>query len=156
MSTTTKNDLIQQVLQLSRQANTDALVFQQSVAESLHIHITDLKALLILAYESPLTAGDLGEKLGVSPGAVTGVTGRLERAGLAKKVIDPHDKRKVSIKLDAEGAQQAQAIYEKIGKETVELLDTYSEAELRVLISYFRKSFSLTQDHPFNHAMKKD
>lgn len=112
----------------------------------MHIHITDLKALLILAYESPLAAGKLGEKLKITPGAVTGVVGRLEVAGLARRIVDPLDRRKVSIRLDEKGSQQAEALYRKIGEDTVNLLATYSKEELQVLISYFEKSLALIRD----------
>lgn len=156
MSMSTKNELIQHIIHLSQLANTQAVEFQAKIAANLHIHITDLKALLILAYESPLAASGLVKKLKITPGAVTGVVNRLEKAGLAKRIIDPLDKRKVSITLDEKGTQHVKAVYDKIGQETIALLDTYSTAELEVLISYFQSSLILIQNQESDHTMKKD
>lgn len=146
MSILSENESIQKLLHLSQQATIEAAEFQQRIADNLHIHTTDLKALLILAYESPLAAGQLGERLKITPGAVTGVVGRLEKAGLAKRIIDPMDRRKVSIRLDEKGSQQAEVLYRKIGEDTIDLLATYSKEELQVLISYFEKSLALIKD----------
>lgn len=145
MSTADKHNLIQVILRFSQQATVEAAEFQQRVADKLHIHPTDLKALLILASESPLAAGKLGNKLKISPGAVTGVVGRLEKAQLATRIIDAADKRKVSIQLNEKGVQQVERLYKRMGEETVNLLSTYTEEELRVLCSYFEKTIALVQ-----------
>lgn len=48
---------------------------------------------------SGLTAGELAVEVGLTSGAVTGVVDRLERAGFARRVPDPADRRRVKVEV---------------------------------------------------------
>jgi DNA-binding MarR family transcriptional regulator len=68
-------------------------------AEALGVNITDLHCLNIVENCGGITAGGLATEAGLTTGAVTGVVDRLERAGYARRVPDPSDRRRVKIEV---------------------------------------------------------
>lgn len=93
------------------------------------MHPTDVRALRVLdaVVDEPLTAGELGRELGLSSAAVTGLIDRLESAGMAERVLDPTDRRRVRIQLGAaarrRGESQLAPIAARIDQ-SVEALDS--------------------------------
>jgi DNA-binding MarR family transcriptional regulator len=65
------------------------------------VHPTDIRALRLLdaAVERPMTIGELGAGLGLSSGAVSELVDRLEASGLAKRIRDESDRRRVLVQL---------------------------------------------------------
>jgi len=67
------------------------------VAVQFGINRTDLRCLGILYRRGRVTAGQLAEESGLTPGAITTVLDRLERNGYANRVADPTDRRRVLV-----------------------------------------------------------
>ena len=96
----------------SRQATVDELVLQLrqfvigilfanfEAAEAVGVNPSDLACLCLLLLHGPSPAGRIAELTGLTTGAVTGVIDRLERAGLAQRVADSSDRRKVIVRPD--------------------------------------------------------
>lgn len=94
-------ELRRQVAELSRELYRQATALAARLTEASGMHPTDLRALRALdaVVDEPLTAGQLGRELGISAAAATGVIDRLEAAGLAERVADPADRRRVRVQL---------------------------------------------------------
>lgn len=69
----------------------------EAVALQFGLNRTDLRCLGILYRHGRLTAGELAEESGLTPGAITTVLDRLERGGFANRVPDPEDRRRVLV-----------------------------------------------------------
>ena len=70
----------------------------KAIARRLRMSASDLDALsFILDHGSP-KAGEIGRKLGLPSGAVTGVIDRLVQLGFVERAHDPHDRRKVAVR----------------------------------------------------------
>jgi len=67
------------------------------VAGQFGVNRTDLRCLGILYRRGRVTAGQLAEESGLTPGAITTVLDRLERSGYANRVADPTDRRRVLV-----------------------------------------------------------
>ena len=67
----------------------------EAVALQFGLNRTDLRCLGILYRRGRVTAGELAEESGLTPGAITTVLDRLERGGFANRVPDPADRRRV-------------------------------------------------------------
>ena len=61
----------------------------EAVALQFGLNRTDLRCLGILYRRGRVTAGELAEESGLTPGAITTVLDRLERGGYANRVADP-------------------------------------------------------------------
>src|SRR5215207_5351058 len=79
--------------------STATVLFHAAIADRVGVSVTDMKCYSILRQAGPITAGELGERVGLTTGAITGVIDRLEHVGLARRVRDPHDRRRVVLEL---------------------------------------------------------
>src|SRR5438445_13882340 len=64
-----------------------------------------LSALSVLVFAGPMTLGKLAAAEQVKPPTMTRIAAGLEKSGLAEKVTDPADARKVSIAATIKGKQ---------------------------------------------------
>lgn len=72
------------------------------------LHATDTRALRVLAgAQTPMTAGELGERLDVTKSAATRTVDRLERSGHVERVPDPGDRRRVLLRLTTRAEEAA-------------------------------------------------
>lgn len=68
------------------------------IGRAAGIHATDVDALRLLDVASSRpTMSELGSLLGLSSAAVTSLVDRLEDAGLARRVRDPDDRRRIHV-----------------------------------------------------------
>ncbi|CCH33060.1 MarR family transcriptional regulator [Actinosynnema sp. NPDC047251] len=82
---------------LGRELSTAVVAFHEAVGAHLGVTAVDQRALALIGRHGPMTAGDLAKRINLTPGAVTGVVDRLERAGLARRDPDPTDRRRVLV-----------------------------------------------------------
>ena len=118
------------------------------VGQLLGINRTDSRALDILEQHGRMSAGQLAAASGLSTGAVTAVVDRLERAGHARRVPDPTDRRRVLVELTASARE---LIWELMGRPMREagrpLMDRYTDAELELLIEFQRRGREMQERH---------
>jgi DNA-binding MarR family transcriptional regulator len=131
-----RNKLIAAInLEVRRSQNrTDA--YDEAVAEAIGINRTDHRCLDILEQEGGATAGRLAELMGLTTGAVTTVLDRLERAGLARRVRDESDRRRVHVVLTEKAGEVLWPFYEPLQRLGEELYSRYSDDELALLLGF--------------------
>src|SRR3954453_9882582 len=94
-----KKELIAGLISEFRTAGNQDSAFDNLAAEKLGLNRTDLHCINIIENSGGLTAGELAAEAGLTSGAVTGVIDRLERAGYARSVSDPADRRRVKLEV---------------------------------------------------------
>ncbi|OLF14815.1 MarR family winged helix-turn-helix transcriptional regulator [Actinophytocola xanthii] len=82
---------------VGRELSTAVVAFHEAVGARLGVTAVDQRALALLSARGPMSAGELAREIHLTPGAVTGVADRLERAGLVRREPDPADRRRVVI-----------------------------------------------------------
>ena len=82
------------------------------IAKSLGIGATDVRALVFVSLEGPVTPTWLADMLELSTGATTTLIDRLESHGYLHREPNPDDRRSVRIALDAAGAKAMSTISE--------------------------------------------
>lgn len=89
-----------------------------------------------------MTASELANGLGLTTGAVTGLIDRLEKAGLARRVPDPDDRRRVVVELLETPAEQGRLaeIFSSLSAATSASLENYDEAQLDLILGFLRSS----------------
>jgi DNA-binding MarR family transcriptional regulator len=127
------------------QAATDQV--DDAVAQRLGINRTDLRCLGLLFARGPLSAGQLAAASGLSPGAATTALDRLERAGYALRTRGAQDRRSVSVELTALARQRIEDLYGSVGTEGRQLLERYTDDELRFLSAFLRDGRALQVKH---------
>jgi DNA-binding MarR family transcriptional regulator len=124
-----------------RRGSAQGAIFGQTVASTVGISGSDLECLDFLNLEGRVTAGRLAEVTGLTTGAITGVVDRLEKAGLVRRERDPDDRRKVFIATVPENITRVGRFYEHMQRDMVKLWESYSDAELRLLLEFASRSY---------------
>ncbi|SFP85606.1 DNA-binding transcriptional regulator, MarR family [Amycolatopsis arida] len=126
--------------ELGRELSTAVVMFHEAMGARLGVSAGDQRALAVIARNGPLSAGQLAEEVGLTPGAVTGMVDRLERAGLVRREPDLADRRRVLISVtEAEADTRAEA-FGPLAAAMAELVDGYTEHERRVIADYVTRT----------------
>lgn len=119
---------------LGREGSTLTVLRHARIAERMGLSATDHKAFeLVGQAPGPLTAGRIAELTGLSTGAVTGVMDRLEKAGLARRVRDTVDRRKVLIEVVPGALERYAPLFESAYTNMKNVLEQFSPDERKVL-----------------------
>ncbi len=135
-----KRQLFEQLIFEVRASQSATDRFDQAVADTLGVNRTDMRCVDILDREGRLTAGRLAELTGLSSGAITTAIDRLERRGLARRVRDDADRRKVYVELGDEAHTIAGQFYGEHAALAERLFQRYSEKELELLLGFVQGS----------------
>ncbi len=112
--------------------------FHDAVAVYLGINRTDLRCLDILDLADRQTAGELAARMGLSTGAITAMLDRLERAGYARRVRDPADRRRVLVEPTELSGERGQEIYGPFGEQVEPMFARFTDAQLAVVRDFLR------------------
>src|ERR1700723_3650634 len=132
---------MQELEHAMRRASGSGAIFSQAVADYAGISSSDLECLDFLILEGRATAGRLAEVTGLTTGAITGVIDRLEKAGLVRRERDDGDRRKVFIVTVPENIAKVGRFYEHMQRAMLKLWETYSDAELRLLLRFATQGY---------------
>jgi len=110
----------------------------QAVAGKLSLTQTDLLAMDFISRDNEVTAGQLARELNLTTGAITGLIDRLQKGGLARRVDDPNDRRRVLVRATAK-EQRISELYRPLALSLRRAIDDYSEDELALLTEFLRK-----------------
>jgi DNA-binding MarR family transcriptional regulator len=123
-------------------------VVDELVCQLLGVNRTDARCLDILDQHGGMSAGDLAQASRLSTGAITAVIDRLERAGYARRVPDPNDRRRVLVELTPKAdAATIELMVEPMQKLYEPMADDYTEEELRLILDFTRRGRELQERH---------
>jgi DNA-binding MarR family transcriptional regulator len=123
-------------------------VVDELMCQLLGINRTDARCLDILDQHGRMSAGDLAEASRLTTGAITAVIDRLERAGMARRVPDPKDRRRVLVEPTPEAyAAALELMVEPMIALWRPLGDRYTDDELRLFIDFTRRGRELQERH---------
>jgi DNA-binding MarR family transcriptional regulator len=138
--------LLFDLLRELREVSTASVMFSQTVAGRLGLNPTDLETLGIIVDHSPVTAGDLAERTGLTTGAITGVVDRLERGGWVYRERDPQDRRRVYVMPNGVQADRLiRPLFASMGQTMAGLCAAYSDDDLALILDFVRRSNAATQ-----------
>jgi DNA-binding MarR family transcriptional regulator len=111
-------------------------MFHTTLAATQGLSATETKALDVLDREGPLTAGDLALRTGLAPASVTGLVDRLERKGLARRVADPADRRRVRVERSPEGLAALAPLFADFGAQVEALYREFTDEQLQTILRF--------------------
>jgi DNA-binding MarR family transcriptional regulator len=95
--------------------------------------------------EGSVTAGRLAELSGLTTGAITTVIDRLEHRGLARRVRDPRDRRRVLVEMAPEARQGAENYYGAHLALAERMYRRYTQDQLELLLEFMREGRELNE-----------
>jgi DNA-binding MarR family transcriptional regulator len=143
-----KSDRVTALISAFRSSGNLDRAFDNRAAEALGVNLTDLHALNIVENRGGLTAGALAAEAGLTSGAVTGVVDRLERAGYARRVPDPADRRRVKIEVTDRFYARADEVWHPLAAEWhAELGRRFTTDQLDLITEFLDATNDLTRRH---------
>jgi DNA-binding MarR family transcriptional regulator len=141
-----KQNLFYELLDEVRKSQLATDRFDQAVADALGMNRTDMRLTDVLDREGRVTAGRLAQETGLTSGAITTAIDRLERAGFARRLQDPNDRRRVLVELTPEARDRGRSFYTEHAALAEKLYHRYNEDELRLLRDFVRGSREFNED----------
>ncbi len=105
--------------------------FDEAAGRALGLGRSDLRALNLLEH-GPLSAGDLGERLGLTSGSVTVLVDRLINAGYVSRQPGATDRRTVYVHLEPATYAAFARVYAPCGQAVARLEESLSTQQLEV------------------------
>jgi DNA-binding MarR family transcriptional regulator len=137
MSRAKREELLSQLITALRQSSAEGVIFSQTVAQKVGLNPSDLECLDLLQINGAMLAGQLAELTGLTSGAITGLTDRLERAGFVRREADTRDRRKVLITPNLEKIEaEIGPFYAGMYQHMLELTAKYKDEELAALLDF--------------------
>ena len=112
----------------------------QKTLKKENLTLPQLDILVCLGRVKGLTLGEIGERLMVTGGNITGVMDRLEKSGFVYRDRDKEDRRIIRAKLTPKGVllhKDILPIFQKKWKEIVGILDLEEQRHLNRLLKKF-------------------
>ena len=100
--------------------------------------LTEARVLFEVAHRDQVTASDLWRELGLDPGYLSRILGRLEQGGLIGKARSETDGRRRLLSLTPEGKAAFSLLDDRSREEVAELLGELSEGDQRRLLEAMR------------------
>ena len=116
----------------------------EAVAAQSGLNRTDLRCIGILYRRGRVTAGELAEESGLTPGAITTVLDRMERNGYANRVADPSDRRRVMVTSTVATRELGARVYGEVelaGRAQLEQIEPGAVAVIRDYLHGIREFY---------------
>lgn len=144
-------DVHERVMLLTQRLVAEAERVSTAFVVTSRMHATDVNALIrVLVGQQQgesITAGRLGEELGLTSGAVTAVVDRLERSGHLRRVRDQQDRRRVLLENSPAGQRLAEEYFVPIRQRSEEVMDGFTSVELEVVSRYLTATAAAMSAH---------
>lgn len=119
---------------------TDA--FDDAACAALGLNRTDLKCLSVIAQRGPVAVGEIGKEAGLTRGAMTTALDRIERAGYARRLRHPVDRRGVLVELTGKAHQAIDAIWGEYLRNANTFFANYAVADLNAILRFLQEGRS--------------
>jgi DNA-binding MarR family transcriptional regulator len=140
-----KREVFEELVYEVRRSQNATDRFDQAVADAIGINRTDMRCLDVISREGPVPAGRLADETGLTTGAITTVLDRLERAGLARRVRDPDDRRRVLVELTPEAFEGSVNYYAAHMALSERFYRRYTEEQLEMFLEWVREGRELNE-----------
>src|SRR6266480_5003094 len=124
-SSSKREDLVEAVINASRESSTTAVFFHTSVAERVGLGATETKTLFLLSRLGPLTAGEIAHHTGLTTPSVTSLIDRLESKGFVQRIRDTRDRRRVIVERNEERLAELNGLFNSLQENFRDFLETY-------------------------------
>ena len=133
---------------LHRDLATAVIAFQEAAARRLGMTAAERKCAGLVAELGETTPKQLAEATGLTTGAITGILDRLERAGYARRVPNPKDRRSVIIRPENSEklAKKTRPIFGSLTEAMTKLADGYSSEQRALILKHLENTIAILHE----------
>jgi len=139
--------LLQALIDEIRAGQRATELVDEAACRLMGINRTDGRCLDILEQRSRMGAGELAAEARLTSGAITAVIDRLERAGYARRVSDPDDRRRVLVEPTEKAYAVSEELMGPLGDMGWPKAADYTDEQLALLVDFQRFSRELQEHH---------
>ena len=132
------------LIDLVRQYTSAVLRHAAVTAKRMWLEASELAALEHLQAAGPMTQKHLGERLSLSPGAVTAMIDRLESRGYAERIPNPEDRRSALVLITKAGLEASLRHLWPYIEDMKGVEEGFSEKERAVIARFLKESTQAT------------
>ena len=143
----TRNALLAELVDEVRSGQRATDLVDDAACRLMGINRTDGRCLDVLEQRGQISAGELAAEARLTTGAVTAVIDRLERAGYARRVADPDDRRRVLVEPTERARASSEELMGRMGEIGFVKAADYTDEQLELLLDFLRFSRQLQEDH---------
>jgi DNA-binding MarR family transcriptional regulator len=135
----------QNLADLVRQYSSAVLRHAAATAKRMGLEASELAALEHLQAAGPMTQKHLGERLSMSPGAVTAMIDRLESRGYVQRIPNPKDRRSALVLITKAGLEESLRHLWPYIEDMRGVEEGFSEEERAVVARFLRAATQASQ-----------
>lgn len=143
MAPSSQDEAIARLTTMLRRMGAASALHSQAVARRVGLSSVDLECLDMILLAGPVTAGQIMEHTKLTSGAVTGLIDRLAKKGYAERAADPHDRRKVIVRIVPEAIRPLMELFGPMAERSAALMRQYSAEELELIAGFIEKGTAL-------------
>lgn len=132
---------------LVREHSSAVMRYVAATAKRMGLESSELSALEHLQAAGPMTLGRLGQRLSMSPGAVTALVDRLERRGYVERIPNPKDRRSALVRETEAGLEKSLEHLWPYIEEMRGIEGHFSEGERAVIARFLSATTEATHRH---------
>ena len=135
----------QNLADLVREYTSAVLRHAAATAKRMSLEASELAALEHLQASGPMTQKHLGERLSMSPGAVTAMIDRLESRAYVQRTPNPEDRRSALVGITKAGIEESLRHLWPYIEDMRALEEDFSKEERTVVARFLRAATQATQ-----------
>lgn len=143
----TREELLAELLDEIRAGQRATELVDEAACKLMGVNRTDGRCVDILEQRGRMTAGELAAEARLTSGAVTAVIDRLERAGYARRVADPDDRRRVLVEPTEKAYKTSEELMGRLGEIGFGKTNEYTDEQLELLVDFTRFGRELQENH---------
>ncbi|HEX4251077.1 MAG TPA: MarR family transcriptional regulator [Pseudonocardia sp.] len=132
-----REELLARIVSQTRKHYAAYTLFNQTMADRLGLHVTDLQCIGLLDLEhEPVSTTEVAKLTGLTPGSATRLIDRLEKLGLVVRQADAQDRRKSLVAMAPGARAQLAAAWAEPWQAFTSALADYTDDELGLIGQY--------------------
>jgi MarR family transcriptional regulator, organic hydroperoxide resistance regulator len=148
MSTQKRAALHDSLVRNIRQFIAGTILYNQQVADSMGLHLTDMQCFGVLELLGPVTPGTLAERTGLTTGGVTVMLDRLQKEGFVKRVPNPNDRRSVLVHINEKKMEKIRPYYAEITQQLEAFLLSTPVADIETVVNFLSRMNEIRGERP--------
>jgi DNA-binding MarR family transcriptional regulator len=132
---------------LVREHSSAVIRYAAATAKRMGLEASELSALEHLQAAGPMTLGQLGERLSMSPGAVTALVDRLEKKAYVERLPNPKDRRSALVRETDTGLIDSLKHLWPYIEEMKGIEGSFSEEEREIIARFLSAATEATHRH---------
>jgi DNA-binding MarR family transcriptional regulator len=145
-----RDAVMQDLIDALRVFTVETDVFVDGFARAHGLGRSDLNAIMWISTGAsagePMTIGELGRRLGLSPAATTALVDRLETVGHVIRERDPDNRRRVIVRMQDQALRLAVAFFVPLGTSMRRAAGDFTDAELAGAAAVVRRLTGAVND----------